>query len=197
MNEAGNLVVALDHFPLALEQAGAYIDETKCSFSTYLHLYQDHRQALLARRGIQSSQYPDSVATTWSLSFQRLEQVNPAAVELLKLCAFLAPDHLPEELLTEGARYWPPRLHQAVTDLFSFNQMLEAVLTFSLVKRLAEEHMLSIHRLVQAVLIDRMDPKEHRQWAERVVRAINAIFPCNPEEIAAWPRCLRYLAQVQ
>ena len=31
INEAGNLVVALAQFPLALDQAGAYIEETGCS----------------------------------------------------------------------------------------------------------------------------------------------------------------------
>jgi hypothetical protein len=36
----------------------------------YLQLYQTHRSALLARRGAQWTNYPDSVATTWSLSFQ-------------------------------------------------------------------------------------------------------------------------------
>ena len=28
INQAGNIVVALDYFPLALDQAGAYIEET-------------------------------------------------------------------------------------------------------------------------------------------------------------------------
>jgi tetratricopeptide (TPR) repeat protein/transcriptional regulator with XRE-family HTH domain len=198
VNEAGNIVVALDHFPLALEQAGAYIEETECSFGHYLQLYHNHRNALLARRGAQATNYPDSVATTWSLSFQKVEQAHPAAAELLHLCAFLAPDHIPEELLTNGAPHWPPVLQQAAADPFAFDQMLEALLAFSLVKRLAENHLLSIHRLVQAVQLDRMDPEEQRQWAERAVSAVNAVFPRDPKnEIATWPQCLRYLEQAQ
>ena len=39
--------------------------------------------------------YPESVATTWLLSFQRVEAANPLAVELLQLCTFLAPDAIP------------------------------------------------------------------------------------------------------
>src|SRR6185503_11548863 len=38
-NEATNVVIALDAFPLALDQAGAYIEETGCSFGDYLQLY--------------------------------------------------------------------------------------------------------------------------------------------------------------
>ena len=43
INEASNLVVALAQFPLALDQAGAYIEETGCSLADYLQLYQTHQ----------------------------------------------------------------------------------------------------------------------------------------------------------
>ncbi|HEU5226189.1 MAG TPA: FxSxx-COOH system tetratricopeptide repeat protein [Ktedonobacteraceae bacterium] len=197
-NEAANVAIALDGFPLALDQAGAYIEETGCRFGDYLHLYHDHRHKLLTRRGTQSAHYPHSVATTWSLSFQQIEQTNPAAADLLRLCAFLAPDHIPEELLREGAPHWPPVLQRAVTDLFTFNQMLEHLLKFSLVKRLVEENMLSIHRLVQVVQRERMTLDEQEYWACCVVYGVNAVFPGDPRgEIATWPRCQRYLEQVQ
>jgi tetratricopeptide (TPR) repeat protein/transcriptional regulator with XRE-family HTH domain len=197
-NEASNVVMTLDGFPLALDQAGAYIEETGCSIEDYLHLYEQHRTRLLARRGRQATNYPDSVATTWSLSFQTIENDHPAAAELLCLCAFLSPDHIPEELLTDAAMHWPSLLQQSVKDQISFNDLMEVLLAFSLVKRLVNERMLSLHRLVQAVQIDRIDPAEHQQWAERVVRAVHHLFPENPkEQTDRWPECLRYLEQVQ
>jgi hypothetical protein len=110
------IVQALDAFPLALDQAGAYIEETRCSFSEYLQLYQSQRAKLLARRGRQASRYPDSVATTWALSFQKVEQDNPAAADLLRLCAFLDPDQIPEELISEGAAFWTLALQATATD---------------------------------------------------------------------------------
>ncbi len=195
-NEAANIVIALDGFPLALDQAGAYIEETGCGFEEYLHLYQQHRRILLARRGKQATNYPDSVVTTWSLSFQKVEQASPAAAELLRLCAFLAPDHIPEELLKAGGAYWPALLQQAVTDLLAFHHMLEELLKFSLIKRRVEEHTLSLHRLVQVVQIDAMEPQEQRRWAERVVLATATVFP-ETVEATTWTRCQRYLPQVQ
>ncbi|HLG60506.1 MAG TPA: FxSxx-COOH system tetratricopeptide repeat protein [Ktedonosporobacter sp.] len=197
-NEASNIVIALDGFPLALDQAGAYIEETGCSFGDYLRMYQQHHQVLLARRGRQATNYPDSVATTWSLTFAQIERSNPAAVELLHLCAFLAPDAIPEELLTEGRAQWPAALQQAVADGLAFNLLLEALLSFSLVKRRVEERVLSLHRLVQVVQRDAMGPEEQRQWAERVVRAVHSVFPRDPKgDVTSWPQCLRYLEQVQ
>jgi tetratricopeptide (TPR) repeat protein/transcriptional regulator with XRE-family HTH domain len=198
IDEASNIVVALAQFPLALDQAGAYIEETGCSLKEYLQIFQQHRQALLARRGGQATPYPESVATTWSLSFQRVEQTNPAASELLRLCAFVSPDHIPEELFTEGASYWPPVLQQAVTDRFAFNEMLETLLSFSLVKRLSEERLLSIHRLIQVVQMDRLPPEEQRRWSERLVRAITTVFPYDPKgSMVAWSQSLRSLEQAQ
>ncbi|GHO64345.1 tetratricopeptide repeat protein [Ktedonobacter sp. SOSP1-52] len=197
MNEAATLAAELALFPLALDQAGAYIEETSCSLADYFQLYQAHRHTLLSRRGRQATHYPESVATTWSLSFKYLEATNPAAAELLRSCAFLSPDAIPEEVLTEGAFHWPPALQAAVADRLSFNQMLEALLAFSLVKRFAEDRFLSIHRLVQVVQRERLSPEEQRQWTERVVRVLNAVFPQSPQESTSWHLCLRYLDQVQ
>lgn len=192
------MVVALDGFPLALDLAGAYIGETGCSFGDYLRLYQNHRHALLARRASQDTQYLDSVATTWSLSFQKVEQANPAAADLLRLCAFLAPDQIPEALLREGVAHWPPVLCEAVADRLVFNQMLEDLLKFALIKRLVKKHMFSLHRLVQMVQRERMDQEEQQYWARCVICRVNAVFPRDPrDEIATWSQCQQYLEQVQ
>ena len=78
--------------PLALDQAGAYIEETNCGLADYLALYQTHGFELLNSRGELSEEHPDPVAVTWSLSFEKVQAANPAAAELLNLCAFLHSD---------------------------------------------------------------------------------------------------------
>ena len=103
-----DIVRAMDGLPLALDQAGAYIEETNESVSNYPSIYQQQRAALLNRRGALVPGHPDSVATTWSLAFEHVEGANPAAIELIRLCAFLAPDAIPEELISEGAPYLVP-----------------------------------------------------------------------------------------
>ncbi len=100
------IVTALDGLPLALDQAGAYIEETRCGLSQYHDLYATRRKELLLRRGRFPIDHPDSVATTWSLSFQKIEQENPSAADLLRLLTFLDPDAIPEEIITSGAETW-------------------------------------------------------------------------------------------
>ena len=46
-----------------------------------------------------------------------------------------------------------------------------------LVRRNPDTRVLSVHRLVQAVLKDGMEVWLQRQWAEYAVRAVNHVFP--------------------
>jgi len=181
--------------PLALDQAGAYIEETGCSLSEYQRLYQHRRADLLAeRRGQLVDDHPLPVATTWSLSFAQVEQKNPAAADLLRVCAFLAPDAIPEEMITQGAEHLGPQLAPVGADAYLLNQSIEALRAYSLLRREASDgtaHTLSIHRLVQAVILDQMDEQSRHQWAERTIRAVEAAFPSI--EYQTWPQCDRLL----
>ena len=50
-HDVRQLAQLMDGLPLALDQAGAYILETRCGFPGYLALYQHHRPELLKQRG--------------------------------------------------------------------------------------------------------------------------------------------------
>ncbi len=174
---AEGIVKEMDGLPLAIVQAAAYVEETGCNLTDYLSLYATHRKDLLAQRGSLLLDYPETVLTTWSLSFQQVEQESPAAADVLRLCAFLAPDAIPEELLTRSAAELGIVLGATATDPFKLNEALKVLRRYSLVKRNGNTHMLSIHRLVQTVLKESLDQETQRAWAERTVRAVNAAFP--------------------
>ena len=177
-NKAEEISQEMDGLPLALDQAGAYIEETACGLADYLDLYQKRGAALRKRRGGLIADHPESVATTWSLSIEKIELANPAAAELLRLCAFLAPDAIPEEIITESAPDLGPVLQPVAADPFELNAAIEELHKFSLVKRDPDAKTLTIHRLVQVVIKDEHGPATHnRQWAGWVVRAVNDTFP--------------------
>jgi hypothetical protein len=67
--QAKEIVRQLGGLPLALDQAGAYSEETGCGLSGYLNLYRSYALELLRRRGALTSDHPP-VATTWALSFR-------------------------------------------------------------------------------------------------------------------------------
>ena len=96
------LVETLGGLPLALDQAGAYIEEMQISLDEYRSLYQQQGQHLRKQRGERALDHP-SVATTFSLAFDRVANTSPAAAELLRACALLYPEQIPEEIFTKGA----------------------------------------------------------------------------------------------
>ena len=185
---AGALADALGDLPLALEQAGAYIEETGRSISGYLELFRDRRRELLAR-GMPSTEYPDTVATTWEISFQQVEG-TPAA-DLLRLVAFLAPDDVPRSLLSEGTEHLPEPLGGAVADSLALDDALAALRRYSLAE--VTEESLSVHRLVQAVVRDRMPQDDRSRWAGAAVELVNAAFPFDRNDLETWAGSARLL----
>jgi hypothetical protein len=190
---AEGIVAQLDGLPLALDQAAAYIEETSCGLSGYLNLCRSHAAELLRRRGRLSTDHLDPVSTTWVLSFENIEKANPAAAELLRFCAFLSADAIPEEMFSESATELGPELGAVASDPLAWNDALSEILKYSLLRRDRNTSTLEIHRLVQAVLKQAMDEANRRLWAERVVRAINRASP--NIEFSTWPLCDRLLPQ--
>lgn len=185
----------MDGLPLALDQAGAYIEETACSLSSYLNLYQKQNTVLLKRRGKLISDHPESVFTTWSPSFEKIQQANPAAAELLRFCAFLHPDAIPEEIIIEGASELGPVLYPVAKDPFELNDAIGELLKFSLIQRDSAASTITMHRLLQTVVKAGMDEATQRLWAERAVRAVNLALP--DSELIAHHEYQRCLPQAQ
>jgi tetratricopeptide (TPR) repeat protein len=193
---AAAIVQEMDGLPLALDQAGAFIEETQSSVSDYLDRFRQRQDLLLKRRGGSGKDHPGPVATTWSLSFERVEQLDPLAAELLRCCAFLAPDAIPEQLIIDGASKLGTLLQPVAENPLLLDEALGTLLRFSLVQRKRDERTFSIHRLVQEVFKGSMDAQTQREYAERMVKAINQAFP-DVTDYRNWPRCQQYLPHAQ
>ena len=186
----------LGGLPLALNQAGAYVEATECTLPEYLNRYGTHRIAMFKRHKDIADDYPKpkaetSVATTWSLSFKQVKESNAAAADLLRLCAFLASDDIPEEIVFEGASYLGDHLRNVLENKELFDEAIAVLRAYSLIRRRNMEKMLNVHRLVQAIFRDAMPDDEMKQWAERAVCAVNAAFP--QVGFATWKQCGRCL----
>ncbi|MBV9849169.1 MAG: toll/interleukin-1 receptor domain-containing protein [Armatimonadetes bacterium] len=189
-DRAASLDIAreVDGLPLALDQAGAFLEETQSSPAEYLDLYRKQETRLLAEYGEQERDH-DSVSRTFSLAFTKMGY-GPAA-DLVRACAFLAPDAIPEEAFTGAGEEWGERLAAAASDGLVWRKTAGEACRYSLLSRDADAGTLSIHRLVQSVLRDTLTADERRAWAERAVRAVNRAFPA--PEFVNWPQCERLL----
>lgn len=193
---AQEIALALDGLPLALDQAGAYIEETGCGLRGYLERYHTQRARLLQRRGKLAIDHPDSVATTLSLAFEKVLQACPLAAELLQFCAFLQPDSIPEELLTGVFSDTDSSSQAKALDPFLFDEAMGALRSYSLVRRNTHTRTLSVHHLVQVVLRDNMSADLQRCLAEQTVRTVHHVFP-DSQGRSTWSTCQRFLTQIQ
>ncbi|HEY6408874.1 MAG TPA: NB-ARC domain-containing protein, partial [Ktedonobacteraceae bacterium] len=189
---ARGIVASMDGLPLALDQAGAYIAAAKCSVSDFLHLSQTSHLRLLAEREAQAN-HPLSVVRTFTLAFEQLQRSNPAAAELLRVCAFLAPEAIPVAFFIEGATHLSSTLESLASDPFQFNEAVKGCLTYSLLQRDAAARTVTVHRLVQAVLKGSLSEEVQRTWTARVIRAMAQLFPREKTRADYWQACERLL----
>jgi tetratricopeptide (TPR) repeat protein len=180
----------LGDLPLALEQAAAYLEATATPPAAYLDLLATRARELFALGG-QPSDSAQTIATTWTVSLDRLRKEASVAQDLLRLCAFLAPDDLPRTLLEEHPEVLPRRLARAVRDQLGLQQALGGLRRYSLAA--VTDQTISVHRLVQAVVRHELNDYQARQWAEAAVALVWAGFPDEPGDVAAWPAAARLL----
>ncbi len=181
---ARDLIELMGGNPLALDQAGAYIEETGCGLSGYLSRYKERRAELLKTRVpghsyIDPNNHPDSIATTLLLCFEKLQndaqdnKINKAATEMLQLFAFLDSEQIPEKIITTGASNFRIPLQEIAINALSLDKAIIALRRFSLIERNPDIGALTIHRLVKAILQDKMDKKTKRRWAAYAIKAVS------------------------
>ena len=120
-----------------------------------------------------------------------MQREQPAAADLLHLCAFLAPDDIPCDLIRDGHEHLPETMVAAVTDLLTFDEAIAALRRYSLLE--VEHDALRVHRLVQAVARDRLGEEARAAWAAVAVRLVRRAYRFDQNEVHTWPICARLL----
>jgi len=150
------LAKKLGYLSLALEQAGAYICHTdNCGYKEYLLLLDEYHLELF--KDSPDTITKESVHATWNISFKKI--TNKSSRELLNLCAFFAPDNIRCEWFTAASEVLPESLRGIVSDKREYNKVITQLTQYSLVS-CSKDNSLSIHRLVQEVIRDSLNPKQ-------------------------------------
>ncbi|MFA4901794.1 MAG: FxSxx-COOH system tetratricopeptide repeat protein [Desulfobaccales bacterium] len=186
-DQAQNLARALGGHLLALDQAAAFMSETGMSMAEYWQNFQNQRTRLeLLRYREPANDYEFTVATVWELSFSRVVKKAPAAADLLNLCAFLAPEDIPQQLFMGNKEHLPENLRAVACQSLGFDKTVGAIKTYSLMNR--KDRLLSVHPLVQVMARDRMSKEIWDTYAQTAVSLVNQAFPKTMEDPAARTR---------
>lgn len=181
------LVEMLGYLPLALTQAGAYIRQNSISFSDYLDLYKKNEQQLLADNTLPEGTGSSPVAVTWNISLEAIikesQAINqpPLALHLLSVCAYLAPERIPQDLLLTWLKKSYPNLSSAELLL---QKLISQLWQYSIINRGDKD--ITIHRLIQSVVRyqhkqlsgkkDSYYPQLTLEWYNKLLKSAHAEF---------------------
>ncbi|MBE1494957.1 hypothetical protein H4696_002057 [Amycolatopsis lexingtonensis] len=186
--DADRIAEAVGDLPLAVNQAARLLATSSLTVERYLELLVERGHELMGRHE-KGSGYPVSLAAAWTVSFDQLARENPAALNILTLVAWLAPEPVPLTLLTHqqgdgGAAARDPLAFADVTAALRSRGMAEVTTT-----------TIQLHRVPAALLRARTrddvvtEDDRDSTWPVTAVRLLDAGLPDNPwVNPPSWPR---------
>jgi hypothetical protein len=200
--EADRLAEALGDLPLALTQASGLLAETGMPVDRYLDLLDTHAGELLGENPPQA--HPDSLAAAVGVSTDRLAEADPAALGLVRIGAFLAPEPIPAALLTghipSADPRWPAELAAvaaAVARPVAAHRSLGRANRYGLAR--IDDRGLQLHRLTQAILREALSAGQaaaYRDYAQALLAAADPGDYRDPATWPAWAQLLPHLLAV-
>jgi tetratricopeptide (TPR) repeat protein len=178
--EASELAAELGHLPLALGQAAAVIRQLHIGYGRYRELLRS--SALRSRLpAVGGESHTESVVDTILVSVARAEQVDPDAQVLLDVIALLSPGGVPRHLFSAAIGAAWNRLDDAFAVLAD-----ASLITFS-----QDNETVLMHRLVQRVLLERVQPRMPQALRHTIglLRGFNGHLARTP---VTWPARLRF-----
>ncbi len=172
------LTQELGGLALAIDQAGAYIEQTGRILADYLNLYRKNTLKLLKKRDV-PNEHPDAVHRTFVLALEKVENRSPLAIEILRDCALLNPDGISEKLY-------------GYCNELELDDAFLVLKDYSLIQRVPEKKLFTVHRLVQIVMKDicgysNPNDDQYKQHVERLIDLVVAVFP--KPEFENWAEC--------
>ena len=193
--EVYQIVDAMGGLPLAIEQAAGYIKIPENIF-TYLSIFNKSRRQLLGRPLVGNHIYTRTVLTTWEMSFARLQETRPDAVTLLQYLAFMNADEILVDYLRAGVIALPSALGTLIRDPFEWGEAINALQESSLIRVSSRDTKLSIHRLLQAVVQDGLEPATRKAITSVLLLMGEITFPKLTESRCDITICRKFRSQI-
>jgi hypothetical protein len=200
---ATRLAKRIGGLPLAAEQAAAYLSpRLGISFDEYgdeiARLIKQPRP--VGARG----EYPATVYAAFAKSLETAQgtKTGEAALDFIRICAFLSPDGVDVALLevSGGQQVLPASLVGTLADKVAREDALTILTSLSLMRRDEGPFgpVLIFHRLLLETVRDWMGEEGRSLWGSSAVRLIAGVFPGGEvhADPSCWPRCALLLPHI-
>lgn len=181
--DATSLADALGNLPLAVAQVAAYLASSRMPAAQYRKLLDSQPVAALSKG--QPVGYPRSLAAATRLSLDRLGDEDPAAAELVRVCAFLGPEPIPGGMFDDAGQRLPAALARCITDPLAWGDVVAGVGRYAIAR--VDQDGLQFHRLTQAVIRDSLTRKQAAAYRGLAGELLVASAPGDAEDPENWP----------
>jgi hypothetical protein len=174
--DAIRMAEVLGDLPLAVEVAAAWLAETGTPVAQYAAMLEDESTTRVLSLG-RPANYPRSLQATWKVSVDRLRTRSTAAVRLLELCSFFAPE-ISVDLI------YGPKTIEALAPYDSslrmpmmLGRVTQELSRLALAKVDLHGNAIQVHRLVQSYMRDQMDFDRQEDTMHQVHLVLAAARP--------------------
>ncbi|CCF43601.1 hypothetical protein CH063_13257, partial [Colletotrichum higginsianum] len=208
---AVRLVHRLDHIPLAVNQAAAYI--YKRSPRVTVHSYLDEFERSEKRKGtlLRSDRgdirrydgLSNSVIVTWQVTFEQIKREQPRAANLLSLMSYFHSQNIPEYMLHDYDSSFEHDEEsddddddEEIDDDGNFEDDLDVLRGYSLVTMTATSGLCEMHSLVQ--FCTKVWVSEFgclKKWRRLFLQSASQHFPSGVFE--TWKQCQTLMPHVE
>lgn len=203
------LTEELGYLPLALAQASAYIAHNNISVEDYLNFYHKYQRDLLADPTLPQGTQHDSVAITWNVSLQAIENnsknqdVRKLVRIFLTASSYFSSENIPVSVLHRWLKKAYPQLKKSELLIY---ELLSELQDYSLLRLNKREKTFSLHPLVQTVMKNqhKFSVSEHPhyprltpEWYESLAMAINEEFDLKTQVVLDGTRQKALLPHLQ
>ncbi|KAJ5494842.1 P-loop containing nucleoside triphosphate hydrolase protein [Penicillium fimorum] len=215
------LVTTLDYMPLAIVQAAAYIKQRTpwVSVQQYLGEFQksDRKRISLLAYGAgrlrRDREAKNSILITWQISFNHIQQTQPAAADLLSLMSFFDRQGIPRTLLQhrlaegsgdenmnseESADVYKDDENSGTDSSLDddFEENIVMLRNYSMISTGVDGDTFEMHRLVQLAMRKWLeDHGQLERWKHQFIETLDRTFPSGDFE--TWDMCQLLFSHVQ
>ncbi len=176
--DARTIARILQDIPLAVAAAGALLAVTGISVDEYLERLK--RQPTRAYPDDHPlSAYAPEVAKAWNLSLDELERRSAAAARMLGICSVMAPEVSQDLVNSQAMAETLRELDPTISERGMIARLTRQIDLLALIKVDNNNRQIQLHRVVQAVVSDRMSDAE-KASARRAVHRM--VIDAKPKE---------------
>lgn len=191
--EAHALINALDHMPLALTQAAAFINRTpRMSVKRYLEGFENDKAQLLEQNVVdirRHAEVSNSIMSTWQISFNYIRERSVTAARLLSLMSLFDRQKIPRALLERNY------IEDEDEDR-DFEHDMYMLTSFCLVKAGVDGSSYEMHGLVQFATKKWLQLNDELEyWRQMYILVISSTFSL--ELLEDEPRCQEFFPHIQ